>query len=282
MAAVLSAAPEMSASLACFAGVLGEPDSAGAPALTLAVDSAAACEVLLANVTAILAAAVALRPLDLPPAFSEAARARAAALLRAGSAQVQAGAMALVAALLAAAPVPPIEPLAVLDALWVALAERSTLQHPQAAQQQATGGGGGSGEGPWWEQLVSLLQALLDAAPTCSAGSQIISGAAGVALQALPLAAASGAAGAATHQLCQMYRDAVAAQPAALEHHVPQLLQLLAGFAGSGGLGTAGSACSEQLCHTLLLYLGQFSPGQVQEALAAAAGKGGVQSEVRR
>lgn len=263
----------MSASLACFAGVLGEPDSSAAAPLQLQLDSAAACEMLLSNVLRILAAAVALRPLELPPAFPPAVLARVPALLLAGSTDVQGGAMALLAALLAAAPYPPVQPLVVLDSLRQALQQRAQQAADEAGGQPAEQGS------QWWEQLVTLLQVLLDTAGAASSPGPVLSALASVALQALQ--AAGGVPGVQL-QLCQLLRDVAGSQPGALEHHAPQLVQLLAGFAAGSNASVSEAACCEQLSHTLLLSLSQFSAAQVQEALAAAAAKTGASGgEVR-
>lgn len=267
---VLGVHPEMSATLACFAGVLGETDSAGAAALQLPLESGAACELLLGSALSILAAAAAPRPLAALPLLLAPALRRACALLAGSSVELQAGAMQLLRAVLLATPHPPLPPLDVLDAMRQMLQQVPVQSCVRGSLSgQSLEGASGRDEAQraaaqhWWEQLLGLLHAMLDASACSPARGPILAAVAGAALHAAEVAAGTPGA---QQQLCQLYREAVAQHPQMLEHQAPQLLQLLRSLHGG-----SGSGARDELCHSLVLYLGQHSAEHVQQAFAAAA-----------
>lgn len=269
---VLSLQPEMSATIACFPGVLGEADSAAPAALQLPLDSRAECEMLLGNVLAILAQAATLRPLALLPAFSQNVVRRVCALLLSNSTALQGGAMELLTALLLAAPCPPLQPLDVAASLRAMLQQQGCLllgPAGEAAQQGASGSSSGAPTEKWWEQLLSLLQALLAASLISSAPEPAVSAVAGLALQAVPLSSRRPAT---QRQLCLLFGQAVAHHPQIVEHQAQQLLQLLPSLSRGGSAAAAeASSCSDELCRSLLLYLRQHAATTVQDAFSAVA-----------
>ncbi|PSC70468.1 serine threonine-kinase ATR isoform X1 [Micractinium conductrix] len=236
VAAVLSSQPELSASVACYAGALRSTDSAEPP-LQLPLDSAAACECLLAGLLSLAEHCLRLRPLALGAQLEEPLLERVRALLLCGSTHLQACALRFLAAPLAGGGSPAAASTApLLDTVSLALRQHagSSSSAPAAAEQQA------AEDLEWWEALLALLQVLLDRATSDPATPLLLP-------RVFNLAAQAAAAGVPALQpaFCELCRGTLLARPALLESG-PQLLQFLPDGA---------PACRELLLQCAALYL---------------------------
>ncbi|GAB4817356.1 hypothetical protein N2152v2_004402 [Parachlorella kessleri] len=280
VALVLSMQPEMSATLSCFGGVLGEADSAAAAALQLPLDSSAACEMLLANVLAIVAQVVAVRPMQLAPLFAQPNLARTRSLLLANSSEVQVGAMRLLKTLLLAAPYPPIPLLDVLEAMKQML-QQGVPSPTAAANSSIRQDSSRAEEDHWWQELLGLLHAVLDSSMQLGHKQvlPIVGSVGSLALQSVQLAAGLPEV---QVQLCQLLKSTAAQHPQAGQaQHAQQLVQLLRIFCCEAGPSQTSHAakCCGELCGAMVLLLGQYSSTQVQGVLDGAAGLSGQPGE---
>lgn len=253
VAGVLSTQPELSASVACYAGALRSTDSAEPP-LQLRLDGPAACECLLVGLLRMLGHSLRLRPLALGAALGPLPLDHARTLLLSNSASLQAGAMQLLAVAMDGAPLAPCSPTLLLDTLAVMLQRRSQGQLVPEADTQAQ-------RQEWWQALAALLRVLVDRATADPAATQLLLP------RVLGLAAASAAActddAALQLSFCQLCRAALLAQPGLFEGCCGVLLRLFP---------EAAPACGSKLAECVALYLRHQWQLCGGEAVAAAIG----------
>ncbi|KAL4421833.1 hypothetical protein ABPG77_001622 [Micractinium sp. CCAP 211/92] len=253
VAGVLSTQPELSASVACYAGALRSTDSAEPP-LQLRLDGPTACECLLVGLLRMLGHSLRLRPLALGAALGPLPLDHARTLLLSNSTSLQAGAMQLLAVALDGAPLAPCSPTLLLDTLAVMLQRRSQGQLVPEADTQAQ-------RQEWWQALAALLRVLVDRATADPAATQLLLP------RVLGLAAASAAActddAALQLSFCQLCRAALLAQPGLFEGCCGVLLRLFP---------EAAPACGSMLAECVALYLRHQWQLCGGEAVAAAIG----------
>lgn len=260
----MSTQPELSASVACYAGVLRGTDSAEPP-LQLQLASCGACESLLGGLLRMMSHLLSLLPLASGKRLAAAPLDRCRTLLLSRRPQLQATAMQFTAAALNSTPLVPCSLDLVLDSLSLASQCPPGLGADAAADEQQE----------WWQQLLAVLAVLHDRAAVCVVTAELLL----PRIHSLAIAAVASPMLSSQLQLqyLQLLRGVLLLQPLLLESSCGQLLQLFAG---------ADSQTRQLLLQCLELYLhsqqGLCGPEAVREAFDQAALRAGWAAEVRK
>ncbi|KAI3426356.1 hypothetical protein D9Q98_008728 [Chlorella vulgaris] len=261
VAVVMSTQPELSASVACYAGVLRGTDSAEPP-LQLQLASCGACESLLGGLLRMMSHLLSLLPLASGKRLAAAPLDRCRTLLLSRRPQLQATAMQFTAAALNSTPLVPCSLDLVLDSLSLASQCPPGLGADAAADEQQE----------WWQQLLAVLAVLHDRAAVCVVTAELLL----PRIHSLAIAAVASPMLSSQLQLqyLQLLRGVLLLQPLLLESSCGQLLQLFAG---------TDSQTRQLLLQCLELYLhsqqGLCGPEAVREAFDQAALRAGWAAE---